>query len=332
MATVHQASRRRRWVRRSAAVVVCALAAAQVVGWFTATPKVGHFRSAADRAAYADAYQRALALMPVPTRTLDLQTTFGSVRAYQWENPDATGAPVVLLPGRGSGVPMWSENLPSLLTHRTIYALDAIGDAGMSSQSVPVTGASDQAVWIDEALAGLQLEHAHVVGHSFGAASAAALAVNRPQRVATLTLLEPAFVLGWPPLGTLAWSVPASLPFLPRSWRNAAIARIAGEDPGQIDPNDPVAAMITLGGTAYSSQLPTPRPLSDDQLRGLTMPVYVALADASTITRGAASLTKTALIGDVTTRVWPKTTHSLPMQVAEPLAKDLGEFWTANDG
>ncbi len=324
----------RRWLRRTLTVAVCVLAATQVVDWFATAPQVGRFRSAADREAYVGAYEEALASMPTPTRALDIPTSFGVVRAYEWTNPDAAGAPVVLLPGRASGVPMWSDNLPSLLAHRTVYALDAIGDAGLSTQSAPLTGPADQAQWIDETLAGLQVDHAHVVGHSFGASNAAALAVNRPDRVQTLTLLEPAFVLGWPPFGTLAWSIPASLPFLPQSWRDVAAIRISGEDPSQIDPDDlddPVVRMITAGATGYSAELPTPRPLAEDQLRGLTMPVYVALADASPITGGHASLAKAEVIGDVTARVWPDTTHSLPMQVAEPLAEELATFWAAND-
>lgn len=324
-----QTSRRPRRLRRTITVVVCLLAGAQVVSWFTASPQVGHFRSAAAKQQYEDAYSAALALMPPPTRTLDLTTSFGIVRAYEWVNPDAPETPVVLLPGRGSGVPMWSENLPSLLAERTVYALDAIGDAGASAQTAPLTGLADQAVWIDETLAALAIERAHVVGHSFGASSAASLAVNRPARVATLTLLEPAFVLRWPPVSTLLWTIPASLPFLPQSWRDAAVARVAGEDPGDIDPNDPVARMIMLGGSGYSAELPTPRPLSDAELQGLTMPVYVALADGSPITKGAASLAKAEQIPDVTAKVWPGTTHSLPMQVADQLAAELADFWSA---
>lgn len=323
--------RRRRRLRRTITVVVCLLAGAQVIGWFTTAPQVGHFRTAQASEDYRAAYEQALALMPTPTRVLDLTTSLGIVRVYEWVNPDTPGAPVVLLPGRGSGVPMWSQNLPSLLAERTVYALDAIGDAGLSAQTAPLTSLAHQAVWIDETLAGLGIERAHIVGHSFGAASAASLAVNRPDRVATLTLLEPAFVLRWPPVSTLLWSIPALLPFLPQSWRDAAIARIAGEDPGAIDPDDPVARMITLGGTGYSAHLPTPRPLSDAELQGLGMPVYVGLAGASPITEGAESLAKAELIPEVTAKVWPGTTHSLPMQVAEPLAAELAAFWASHD-
>ena len=226
---------------------------------------------------------------------------------------------------------MWSDNLPSLLEHRTIYALDALGDAGLSAQSVPLTSTADQARWIDEALTGLDITRAHIVGHSFGASSGAALAVNRPDRIATLTLLEPAFVLGWPPLDVLAWAVPASLPFLPQSWRDAAIVRIAGEQPTDTDLDDPVVRMITRGGTGYFASLPTPRPLSDDQLRGLTMPVHVAIADGSPVTSGQRSIERAALIPDIESRIWPNTTHSLPMQVAEPLAAELADFWARHD-
>ncbi|SMO56523.1 alpha/beta fold hydrolase [Propioniciclava tarda] len=325
-------SSKRRWSpRRAALIVVIALAAAQVLSWFPDHPQVGHFRTAADRAAYEAAYSQALTRMPRPTLTIDVQTSFGVVRVYQWNNPDAPAIPVVLLPGRGSGVPMWSENLPSLLSRRTVYAMDALGDAGLSAQTVPLTSAADQALWIDDALAGLGITRAHIVGHSFGAASAASLAVHRPSRVASLTLLEPAFVLNWPPISTLAWSVPATLPFLPQSWRDAAVAKVAGEDPGALDPNDPIARMITLGSTGYSAQLPTPNPLSESQLRGLAMPVYVAIAEASTITNGADSVDKANLIPAVETTIWPNTTHSLPMQAPELLAVELADFWARHD-
>ena len=156
--------------------------------------------------------------------------------------------------------------------------------------------------------------------------------IRHPERVATLTLLEPAFVLSWPPLGTLLWSVPASMPFLPQSWRDTAVAKIAGEDLADLDSGDPVARMITVGGTGYSAELPTPSPLSDEQLRSLDMPAYVALADTSTITQGADSLSKTELIPNVTAEVWPNTTHSLPMQVPKPLAEKLAAFWVSGDG
>ena len=64
-----------RWrLRRAALVVVTALAAAQVLSWFTDDPQVGQFRTAANRAAYEAAYAQAFTRMPKPTRTIDVQT------------------------------------------------------------------------------------------------------------------------------------------------------------------------------------------------------------------------------------------------------------------
>lgn len=329
--TTTPAFRRRRRVRRLAAVVVGVLAAAQVIGWFTGEPEVGQFRSAQARQTYVDAYREALATMPAPTRTLDVQTSRGVVRVYEWVNPEASGAPVVLLPGRASGVPMWSQNLPGFLRHRTVYAMDALGDVGLSAQTVPLTDPADQAVWLDETLAGLGIGKAHVVGHSFGASSAAALAVHRPQRVASLTLLEPALVLAQLKASTVAWSIPASLPFLPTSWRDAATVRMVGEDPADISADDPVARMITAGATGYSAALPTPEPLTDDQLRALPMPAYVAIADGSPLNRGQESVDRAGLIPDCQARLWPDTSHSLPMQVPDELAAELAEFWSRHD-
>lgn len=90
---------------------------------------------------------------------------------------------------------------------------------------------------------------------------------------------------------------------------------MAGEDPGAVDPDDPIARMITLGSTGYSAEPPTPepKPLSESQLRGLAMSVYVAIADDSPITNGADSIDKADLIPLVEAKIWPNTTHSLPM-------------------
>jgi hypothetical protein len=70
-----------------------------------------------------------------PAADADLDLGLGdhlrAVRVYEFgvESADRAAIPVVLLPGRTSGVPMWADNLPDLAAARTIYALDALGDA-----------------------------------------------------------------------------------------------------------------------------------------------------------------------------------------------------------
>ena len=76
---------------------------------------VGHFRSAAGEQAYLAAYREAMTHLPAPGWTLDLETSFGRVRVYEFgaAPADRAAIPVVLLPGRTSGVPMWAYNLPA---------------------------------------------------------------------------------------------------------------------------------------------------------------------------------------------------------------------------
>jgi pimeloyl-ACP methyl ester carboxylesterase len=85
-----------------------------------------------------------------------VMTDLGTVHAYEWSSPEVTDAvPVVLIPGRASGVPMWSENLPGFLKDRRVIAFDALGDAGLSVQGAPMDSFDDQALWMKQVLAEL---------------------------------------------------------------------------------------------------------------------------------------------------------------------------------
>lgn len=332
MPTNHTGPRRRRWPTVLLAVLAAVSTSGLALLVATGGPGIGHFRSAEAREAYADAYAQALDRLPEPTATHDVETTFGTVRAYAWvdeQHPDAV--PVVLLPGRSAAVPMWGDNLPHYVQHRTVYAFDTVGDTGMSAQTIPMRDVGDAARWVDEAMAGLDIERAHLVGHSQGGGLAAAVAVRHPDRLASLTLLEPILTLGTLPLSAVLASIPASLPFVPASWREAALNRIGGVEDDEVDPTDPLARMINLGSEGYdSSGLPNPSLLSDADLAGLAMPVYVAIAGDSSLAGGESAAERAALIPDAQVKIWPDTTHSLPMQVAPALDAELETFWTAH--
>ena len=162
------------------------------------------------RTAYVEAYDQAMALLPGPTAQYDIHTDFGVVRAYEWSTDKiAQTTPVMLLPGRSSGVPMWSVNLAGFAAGHRVIAFDALGDAGMSVQSSPLTSMADQAEWIDQVLRVLAPDGVHLVGHSFGGATATAYARLHPERVRSLALLEPVFTFGHPPTQLMAWAMVA---------------------------------------------------------------------------------------------------------------------------
>lgn len=346
-------SKARRRLRRLGTIVVVALAVIGLIAVyraFASPPGVGYFRTAEGAAEYRASYDEAMALLPEPTAVHDVDTDYGIVRVYEWlpaggaADGVAGGAaaaddagvageredvPVVLLPGRSSGVPMWSENLPGFLDTHRVLALDALGDAGLSVQRAPIESFDDQAVWIGQAIDDLAPAGAHVVGHSFGGASAAAYARTHPERVVSLTLLEPVFTVAQPPAGMLWWAIVASIPGMPEGIREHALGKIGGAEEGEAaDESDPIAQMISAGTEHYSADLPTPSPLTTEQAARLTMPVYVAVAGRDSLAGADAESSAAELLPGATVEVWPNATHSLPMQEAAALTPRLAEFWS----
>ncbi|TWH17752.1 pimeloyl-ACP methyl ester carboxylesterase [Rhodococcus rhodochrous J45] len=318
-----------RFVRCAGTALVAIFAVVGLVAayqFFFGAPGVGHFRSADGRDSYVAAYERAMAMLPPPSAVHDVPTRFGTVRVYEWTSPQtADSVPVILVPGRASGVPMWGENLPGFLPEHRVLAFDALGDAGLSIQAAPLTSTDEQALWIDDALSGLGVETAHVVGHSFGGASAASHAKQFPEKVRSLTLLEPVFTFGYPPARVVFWASVSTLPGLPAGWRDTALAKVGGVD--DYDSDDAMAAMISEGSEHFSAALPTPSPLSDDELRALAMPTYVAIAERDSLAGGEKSAARARQLADAEVLVFPDTTHSLPMQAKDRLNSELPEFW-----
>jgi pimeloyl-ACP methyl ester carboxylesterase len=318
---------------------------AAVVAWFVRDrDAVGHWRSEAGRRAYATTYAQAMTLLPRPTRSFDVPTPYGTVRVHAFGAPTtptpagqasagqapAGQAPVVLLAGRTSGTPMWFANLADLATHRTVFAIDTLGDAGLSVQTRPLRDAEDQASWLDRTINAIGSPTVHLVGHSFGGSLATAYALRHPERIATLTLLEPVLVLQGLRWQVYWYGAVASLPMVPQRWRTRALAGLGGSD--DVDLDDPVARMIADGAAQYAAALPTPRRPSTRELAGLTMPVYVAVAEHSPIHdgRAAADVARTTL-PDARVVLWPGTTHSLPMEVPTALDAELLAFMSAHE-
>lgn len=288
--------------------------------------QIGKWRSEEGKREYEAAYSAAMQQMPPYEKEFNIETEFGTVRAYRWDTDKTRDkTPIVLLPGRTSGVPMWSENLDGLIAERPVYAMDALGDSGMSTQTKPITSDEDQAKWIEQTLAGLELDNVHILGHSFGGWTAANYASHYPDRLASLSLLEPVRVFTDMNLSVYISSIPASLPFLPQSWRNHFLEQVSGE--GELDTSDPMARMIAAATDHYGSALPLPGLITPDQMQAWNMPVYVAMG-ADSFMHDSAKAVEVAEenIKNLEIRNWPGGTHSLPMEESQRINAELLTF------
>lgn len=318
----------RRWRIARNALVAGTLAVVGIVVALRPSSPVGHWDSAAGQDRYLAAYATVFADMPRPAQTLDVRTSFGIVRVYRFEGVDAGNAPLVLLPGRASGVPVWAGNLPSLLEIGDVYALDLLGEPGMSIQSRPITSDADQAAWLHQTLDALPGDRFHLVGLSIGGWTAVNLALHQPDHVATLTLIDPALVFGDLPLETMVRSLPASLPWLPKAWRDSFNSYTAGGAPVE---DVPVAEMIEAGMQHYRLRLPQPTRISEDRLASLDRPVLAIIAGESVIhDPQVAEDTARRTLPQGEVLVFPSASHAIngehPDEIAAAITNVVDEY------
>lgn len=316
--------------RRRVLKITGAVAAVAVVALAFALRRpapVGHWNSAEGRADFLAAYDRAMADMPRAAGTVDVRTGFGFVRVHRYEGASGRAEPLVLLPGRASASPVWADNLPHLLKVGDVYTVDLLGEPGGSVQEAPITSDADQAAWLDQVLAHLPEESFHVVGLSIGGWTAANLAVHRPRHVATLTLLDPVYTFSNIPFGTAIRAIPASVPWLPKSWRDSFNSYTAGGAPVE---DVPVADMIESGMKHYTLRLPQPALIGEKALRGLKMPVLAILAGESVMHDAAASRrTAERVLRNGTVKVYPAASHAISGEHPAEIAADLAAFLDA---
>lgn len=288
---------------------------------------IGRWVSLQGQQEYNYAYNLAMKSMPEPTYVYNVPTSFGTVRVYKWGSEDKTDIckPIVLLPGRSSGVPMWYLNINDFVNSRIVYAFDALGDAGMSVQTSPIKNSEEQSLWINEVLTELGLTKIHAVGHSFGGWLVANYASMFPERIESISLIEPVFTFQSIKPMIIIKSIPYNLKFLPKSWRQGLIKEIASTD--NIDHLDPVARMIDAGTTNYIMKLPIPKQITKEQMQNWTFPVFLALAGKSPLHDSIKAIqVAKANVKNLKGKVWEYGTHSLPMEYSELIDEEIIDF------
>jgi pimeloyl-ACP methyl ester carboxylesterase len=315
-----------RWRRRLRRTVV-ALVAVVAIAWCLGDGSpVGHFASAADQNRFLTAYQQAMARLPQPQLARDVRTRYGFVRIYRFTGALDDRPPLLLLPGRAAPTPVWADNLPLLLAQRSVYTVDLLGEPGLSVQSRPIANDDDQAAWLHEVLQQLPEPRLHVVGLSIGGWTAMNLAVHRPAKIASVTLIEPVFVFTSMSITAILRSIPASVPWLPRALRDDFNSWTANGAPVE---HEPVAEMIEAGMQTYRLKLPIPGVVDPQAIGASVLPTLVILAadsrmhDASVAADAARRVLKHG-----TVKVYPGTSHAINGERPQEIAADIAAHLT----
>ncbi|MDI2129046.1 alpha/beta fold hydrolase [Yinghuangia seranimata] len=280
--------------------------------------RIGEFKNDRARDRFQTAYDHALdELWPGPRTALDIPTRYGTTRAYRVGPPAED--PVVLLPGAGGNSLMWHAYVGLLAKHRTVVAVDTVGEPGASVQTTPIADGDDAATWFDDVLTGIDTNAAHVVGCSYGGWLALTHHLRHPGRTASLTLVDPA---GFAEFGTrfYAWLIAGGLAAAAPRRLRPRLARLVGNSAIL----DTELMRLMRASMGFRRALPIPPVYSDDELRRLDIPTLVLLGERSALhdaRKVAERITATAPSARV--EIVPGTGHALPTDAPELVAERI---------
>jgi len=243
--------------------------------------------------------------------------------------------PVIMLPGiilpaglaYGALIPALGVDVEALAKDLEVYATsEPPADYGLDTEVAGVLGEADARGW----------ERFHLVGYSGGGAVSLALASARPERVASLALLEPAWAGRWDlsPAEQAVWVEYNRLAALPPDQLIPAFVRFGlrpGAEVPAPPPGDPPPWMASRpGGIRAIVRAFEQGDLDRESLRRFDRPVYFALGALSNPDQYEEIATRLgSVFPDFELEVYEKRHHFDPPHRIEPerLAESLQAHW-----
>ena len=290
------------------------------------TQKPSMFRTPEGEARFREAYQAALALWPVPFEQQDIPTTFGTTHIIVSGAEDAT--PVVLLPGMMTSATMWYPIAAELSRRFRIYAVDIIGDLGISVPSRLPTNRADCAGWMVEVIDALGISQTDIIGVSYGGVQALNLAVEAQNRVKHLVLLSPGVSsLGRP---TIRWAI-YGMPMMMAPSRLSVAWFYRGASVKGYGLDDPVITEIAVGMAALRDRMPYRPEFTEQDFSDYRAPTLLLIGEKEILYKPklAVQLAK-KLIPNVEVEIIPKAGHSLLKDQPELVNARIIQYLTNN--
>lgn len=261
------------------------------------------YKSPAGEQAVMAIYDRVLPTWPAATEHLQVDTRHGRTSVLAL---GARGAcPLVLLHGAGSNALAWGGDAPELARHFRVYVVDTPGEPGRSChERLPWQG-EGVVEWLDDVLDAVGARQALLAGISQGGYIALRFACARGRRVKALVLLAPGGVTPVRP-GFLVHAMTYSV--LGGRGREALVRYILGDS----DVPEVVRTYMKAIYTNFRSRKDPLPALTDEQLRGLHMPVLLLAGDKDTVFDSMKTVARfTKLVEGAGVRMLPEAGHAL---------------------
>jgi len=242
--------------------------------------------------------------------------------------------PVVLIHGTGGAINWWDDLIPLLEPNHRVVAIDMLGFGGSAK---PNSGYSieNQASLIAQALTGIGVGKAVIVGHSLGSKVATSLTEQSPALVAGITVLDMAPDSSYGGLSGAANA--AQLPLVgPALWRispDFMVRRNVAQAfaPGYDAPDKFVDDVRQLTYPSYSStydestKYTDAQPL-DERLESVGVPLLVIFGEEDQLYPARESISAYAAIPGVQTLLIPGVGHSPQVEAPDKTAAAISLF------
>ena len=264
------------------------------------------YKSERGARAVRERYLAFLDRWPVPSERIVVPTREGDTFVLACGPKDAPPPPLLLFHGSGANATMWLGDIAEWSKHFRCYAVDMIGEPGLSAPSRPKLDSDAHALWLDDVLAGLNITRASIVGISLGGWLALDYATRRPGRVEKLALLCPGGV------GHQRSVVLFALPLMffgtwgRRKLRQFVLGDAMRDTAGMKEMSE-FASLVFVSFRPRRDKLPV---FSDAKLRTLTMPVLTIVGARDVLLNSRATQRRLETnIADAQVRLLPRTGH-----------------------
>lgn len=199
------------------------------------------------------------------------------------------GPPLILLHGRYTPSISWSPMIEELSRYHRVYAIDTMGEPGLSeSDGTPLKSAHNYVEWLSAIIDELGLDEVNIAAHSFSGWYATHFSLTFPHRVKTLTLLDPAQVFAQFKVTWLLNCIPSYIFPSERTIHSFYKWIMQGN---KVDTD--IQELLTIGMTSYAANKEEASLIPGSLLKTLSVPAQQILA-ADTVVHNVTRAVKRA--------------------------------------
>ena len=274
------------------------------------------YKSPAGEKAVMDLYDRVLACWPVPHETRMIPTRHGDT--FVIISGDAANPPLVLLHGAAGNSATWGDDVTGYCQRYRVVTVDLPGEPGKSAHNRPAWDGPAFAEWLVDVFDALEIDRAVLVGMSQGGWTVLKFSVSYPARVDRLVLICPGGVT----VGRVSFLLRMMVLMLFGRWGARRVVRMLFAR--QPIP-DGVEDILTTVMSHFRPRVGIPVIFTDDELRRLTMPVFLIGGDQDVIFDNEKNALRLGrLVPDLTVKIVPGAGHAI-LRTVGPIMEFLND-------